>query len=406
MINASMDWFFENRASPSVASFLAENAAHGVESALTVPILGWVAKDATSYAFPVSIYGPQAKTDPWHADAGNGVSPSGAKIPPGPPTRTSVPASPEWIKEWVSTIVAGDKEAGARSVHEYILDNEPMLWSQTHRDVRPEPLGYDELLDRTIRYGTAIREADPNAIIAGPASWGWSGYFFSAKDLAARFGMRPDRRDHDNVPLVEWYLRKLREYEEKTGVRVLDVLDLHYYPQADGVYGGGTGGTDPKTAALRLRSTRSLWDPSYVDESWIHESVRLLPMMKEWIARDYPGRAISIGEWNFGGEGHITGALATAEALGRFAEYGVRSAFYWAVPPIGSPSIQGFLAFRNFDGKGGRFLDWGLPTKETPGVSFFVSRDAEGKHLVAVAINMSPTTAKRAEIDVHSCGVV
>jgi hypothetical protein len=404
--NAAQDWFFENRAQPSYARFLSDNAAHETLSALTVPMLGWVAKDATSYSFPVTAYGPQSKTDPWHPDVGNGTNLSGGKIPPGSPTRTSIPAPPEWIKGWISAIVERDAEAGKRSVYEYILDNEPMLWNATHRDVRPEPLGYDELLERTIQYGTAIRQADPGALIAGPAEWGWSGYFFSAKDLATSFGTRPDRRAHENVGLVEWYLRKLREHEQNTGVRILDVLDLHYYPQAENVYDNGAGGSDPKTAALRLRSTRSLWDESYVDESWINESVHLLPRMRAWIDKNYPGRAISVGEWNFGGEGHITGALATAEALGRFAQFGVTSAFYWAVPPARSPTIQGFLTYRDFDGKGGRFLDWYVPSTPTPEMSLFVSRDSEGKHLVAVAVNMSPDTAVLAQLDLHSCGAI
>ena len=33
-------------------------------------------------------------------------------------------------------------------------------------------------------------------------------------------------------------------------------------------------GNDPATNALRLRSTRALWDPSYVDESWINTADR------------------------------------------------------------------------------------------------------------------------------------
>jgi hypothetical protein len=272
--------------------------------------------------------------------------------------------------------------------------------------VRTEPLGYDELLDRTIRYGTAIRQADPDAIIAGPAEWGWTGYLYSGKDAAAGHTLRPDRRAHDDTPLVEWYLKKLHEHEEKTGVRVLDLLDLHYYPQAANVYGGGKGGVDAKTAALRLRSTRSLWDPTYTDESWIKEPIRLLPRMKEWIDKNYPGRGISIGEWNFGGEGHVSGALATAEALGRFAQFGVTSAFYWSYPPEGSPSLEGFHAFRDFDGKGGRFLDYYVPSSPAEGVSLFASRDVSGEHVVLVAINMSPDTAALAKIELAGCAPV
>src|SRR5262249_29263012 len=155
--------------------------------------------------------------------------------------------------------------------------NEPALWNDTHRDVHPEPLTYDELLDRTIRYGTAIRAADPEAIIAGPAEWGWPGYFWSAKDKAAGFHAKPDRRAHGDVPWLSWYLAKLREHEAKTGIRILDVVDLHFYPQGKGVYDGDSGGTDRDTAKKRFRATRSLWDPDYLDESWIDEKIRLIP---------------------------------------------------------------------------------------------------------------------------------
>ena len=120
----------------------------------------------------------------------------------------------------------------------YILDNEPSLWWTNHRDVHPEPLSYDELVQRTIDYGTAIREADPEAVIAGPAEWGWTNYFYSPKDQAAGpLVLRPDRRAHGDFPLVAYYLKALAEHQKKTGVRVLDVFDLHAYPTADNVYG-------------------------------------------------------------------------------------------------------------------------------------------------------------------------
>jgi len=399
--NKAQDWFFENYAQEPYTKYFAESAAFGVPSALTVPIIGWVAKDATAYPFPVSVYGAQQKVDPYRPDVGNGVDPKGKPVAPGPPTRTSVVAPPEWIGRWVSTIRAADG-AGKHSVYEYILDNEPMLWSTTHRDIHPDPLGYDELLDRTIAYGTAIRKADPSALIAGPAEWGWSGYFYSSKDLdgAAR---HLDRTAHGNVPLVEWYLGKLAEQEKKTGVRILDVLDVHYYPQEANVY---SGAADRATQLLRLRSTRSLWDPSYVDESWIHETVRLLPRMKEWVDKNYPGRGLSLGEWSFGGDKDVTGALATAEALGRFAQFGVTSAFYWGAPPADSQSKFGYLAYRNFDGHGGRFLDSFVPTQPLEGASLFVSRDVDGKHLVLVAVNLSADDAVGADVDIGSCGIV
>ena len=44
-------------------------------------------------------------------------------------------------------------------------------------------------------------------------------------------------------------------------------IDLHYYPQETNV--ALTSDDSAATAALRLRSLKSLYDPTYVDESWI-----------------------------------------------------------------------------------------------------------------------------------------
>jgi hypothetical protein len=402
--NTGKDWFFENIAAPSYTEFLKENAAHGMVGAITVPMMGWVAKDKTSWSFPVSVFGRQQATDQWHPDAGNGKDEAGKSIPAGPQTRVYVPISPAFVKRWVETIRQEEARAGRRSIQMYILDNEPMIWSTTHRDAHPTPLSYDELVQRTIDYGTAIREADPDVLIAGPAEWGWTNYMYSAKDQAAGpLVLSPDRRAHGDLPVVVHYLRALAAHEKRTGIRVLDVLDLHGYPYAERV---GTDAGDAEVAALRIRTTRMLWDPIYVDESWVKEPVRLLPRMREWIEQNYPGRGMSIGEWNFGGEGHMSGGLATAEALGRYGQYGATAAFYWVYPPEDSPTMWAFRAYRNYDGKGGHFLDWSTPTRAAANVSLFASRDESGGRLVAVVLNFSRNDAVAAQIDVASCGRV
>jgi hypothetical protein len=399
--NAGKDWFFENTKEGDYRKVLKENREHGAFTALTLPLIGWVAKDDSSSGFPVSKLGPQHSTDQWRPEAGDGTDKNGKSIAPGPPTETSVPADPAFVRRWVQALVADDARQGSRSVEMYILDNEPSLWNVTHRDVHPNALTYDELLDRTLRYGREVRAVDPQALIAGPAEWGWSAYFYSAKDLESGAMLRPDRRAHGDVPLVPWYLQRLREHEKTTGERLLDVLDVHYYPQGTNVYGNAA---DVKTAALRIRSTRSLWDPTYKDESWINDTVRLIPRLKEWVAQNYPGLRISLGEYNFGGEQHASGGLALAEALGRFGTEGLDYAFYWFEPPKNSPTYWAFRAFRNFDGKGARFLDRAVATKMAPSVSLFASRDGSRKHLVLIALNLDPDAAARARIELLGCG--
>jgi hypothetical protein len=411
-------WFFENVEIDSWQKFVAKAADQGGRVAITVPIMGWVAKDTTSCGFPTSLFPHQEKTDPDpQRRCGNGKKPDGKTLldPPKDPSKWSVKLTPEEVGAWVAQIKAADDKRGKRIVYEYILDNEPALWNSTHRDVHPEPTTYDELLEKTIAYGTAIRKADPGALIAGPAEWGWPAYFYSGKDAKAGFKLKPDRRAHGDEPLLAWYLKRLAEHEKKTGVRILDVLDVHIYPQGEGVQmgddegGDGAGNTDRATNDLRFRTTRSLWDRGYTDESWIGETedgkVYLIPRMKDLIAANYPGLGFQIGEYNFGAEQHIAGAVALAEALGRFALYGVSHAFYWTFPKKPKPAYWAFRAFRNYDGAGGHFQDRIVPTSSPSGTSLYASRDEAGKKWVFVLLNFSADRPFDASVALDGCAL-
>ena len=393
--NTGNDWFFENVQVKPVASFFDENKSMGMSNALTIPIMGWVVKDTTSSSFPVSM-GAQQRVDDWRKEAGNGNKPDGKPMTPGDPSRTMIKITPDFDARWLEQL----KKDG-RKVDIVILDNEPGIWNETHRDVHPDATTYDELLEKTIQYAAAVRKAMPDAKIAGAAEWGWTGYLYSAKDKKLGFSLKPDRRAHGDKPMIPWLLERVKAESDKTNTKLLDILDLHFYPQGQNVY---SAAADPKTAALRINQVRGLWDRGYTDESWIGEPIYLLPRMKEWIDQNYPGLQTMIGEWGFGGEAHMSGGLASAEALGRFADNGVYAAYYWVVPPAGSPAAAAFNAYRNYDGKGGRFEDWSLPAHASLKTSLFASRDKDGKHVVLVALNFSPDAAIAADVDVGSCG--
>jgi hypothetical protein len=148
--------------------------------------------------------------------------------------------------------------------------------------------------------------------------WGWVGYFYSALDVAdgrAWWNTPSDRMVHGDVPFVEWYLQQMQAYETAHGVRLLDYVDVHIYPQA-GQFSAALGSTSLQQ--LRLRSTQALWNPAYVDESWINEPVYLIPRMHDWVADNYPGTKLAITEYNWGAMGYLNGAVAQADILGIF----------------------------------------------------------------------------------------
>ena len=277
----------------------------------------------------------------------------------------------------------------------YSMDNEPDLWADdTHLDVHPVRVGYDELLQRFIAYSTSVKDVDPTSQVTGPAISGWTGYWFSALDRGTdSFGTHADRDAHGGMPLLPWFLDQVHKHDQQAGKRTLDVLDIHYYPQGQGVY---SPKIDDKTAALRLRSTRGLWDPNYTDESWIarteQKTVQLIPRMKGWISQYYPGTKLGITEWNWGAEETMNGALAIADVLGIYGREGLYLANYWTNPKPGSPGLNAFKMFRNYDGHKGTFGDTSVSEQSSnqDKLAVYASDDTKTNQLKIMVINKEP----------------
>ena len=76
---------------------------------------------------------------------------------PGPFVVEPDPASPVvYEDEWVNHLVARFGRADAGGVPLYAVDNEPMLWSSTHRDVHPAAPGYDEVWSKGLAAATEL----------------------------------------------------------------------------------------------------------------------------------------------------------------------------------------------------------------------------------------------------------
>jgi Glycoside hydrolase family 44 len=421
--NLGSDFFFLNvenfnpitGSSESADQWIAQNKRTSTASLLTVPMMGLVAKDSSSCGFSIAKYGAQDNGDDPDrpSDCGSGKRADGTLVTGNAATDTSQAVDESFVKNWVTQLKNTHGSATGGGVQFYALDNEPELWSETHRDIHPTLLGYDELLQRSLAYGKAIKEADPTAKIFGYASYGWTGFFYSKRDDVAGaengYTSFPDYETHGNKYQVEWYLQQMRNYEQTNGTRLLDYLDLHFYPQ-NGVDMSLAG--DASNQALRLRSTRALWDKDYRDESWIGadgqpadwQKVRLIPRMHEWVNTNYPGTKLALTEYNWGGLEHINGALAQADILGIFGREGLDLAALWNYPDkaLGYdrfetlPGAYAFRIYRNYDGAGGKFGDVSVSSSSSDEsqLSVYAAERNSDKALTIVVINKTDKTLK------------
>lgn len=386
------DWYFENEyAALSADDFIAQSKRTGSDSIITVPMSGWVAKapgqPGNSATYPCSFdtrkysYTPQPlpnglpatdTADPNRGHCGSGITAYQNGNPVyfqgNDPLDTSIAIDTPFLTTWIAHLKQLHGSATNGGVRYYGLDNEPDIWFETHRDVYPIAWKYDEFRHLTYRYAAAIKAADPGALTLGPVVMGWTYYWYGSWDGQRQDWATPDDRNaHGGTPFVPWYLQQMAAYEQQHGVRLLDYLDLHFYPQ-NGVSLRDAG--DSSLQALRLRSTRALWDPTYVDESWIAQAgpdggiVRLIPRMREWAAQNYPGTKLAITEYNWGALDHINGALAQADILGIFGREGLDLATLFDTPygdggnfTSSGPGAFAFRMYRNVDGQHGRFGD-------------------------------------------------
>jgi hypothetical protein len=391
--NAGSDWCFQNdgllsasntpgdAVKPTITQ--AKNA--GAAAIVTIPIVDYVAADKNGGC---DVRNSGANYLQTRFKQNLSTKPSALSLTPN--AGDGVVYEDEYVN-WVKQAVPGANVV-------FSLDNEPDLWSSTHAEVHPTAVGYTELANRNIDYASAIKRVWPSAKVTGPVNYGFYGFetLQNAPDAAGK-GV-----------FLDWYLDRMKAAGTTAGLRLVDDLDLHWYPEATG---GGVRitGTDTSAAvvAAREQAPRSLWDPTYVETSWItsdygYGAIRLIPRTKDRIAAHYPGTGLAFTEWTYGGGGHISGAIACSDVLGIFGREGVDLATYWPLQSDESYAYGAFAAFRNYDGAGGHFGDTSVraTTTDTSGSSVYAAIDAANHNrVVIVAINKA-TTAKTTAVKV------
>jgi hypothetical protein len=405
--NRASDWFFmnfpyDNGDSNEADKMIDRVTGNGGKVLLTLPTIGWTPKDReVRWGYSMEKYGEQQQTvGGSYPDAGNGTLRDGTFITGNDPEDTSKRIGPDFVTNWMDHLQKnGDK------VNYYALDNEPEIWHVTHRDVHPDAPTYDELWNMTETYGAAIKAKDPDGQVFGPTTWGWCGYFFSSADQCVD---GPDRQSHGGTPFLEWYLQKLDNYKQDTGVSLVDYLDIHYYPQENGI---PSENESTYVAKRRFQSLKTLYDPKFVDQSWIQEPIRLIPRMKEMIETHNPGMKLAITEYNFGNSNGITSGLAQAEALAIFGREGVDLATRFGALDANTPMEDAFKLYLNYDGKGSKIGGTSVKTNSSnvDAVGAYTIEGHNGelyvllfnKDVVARSADMSGTLPENGEVEAY-----
>ncbi len=394
--NAGSDWYHhsdnylvggQTNTPPgqAVLPTLQASAANGRATIVTVPMAGYVAADTNGTVDETEI-APSSRFREVVAEKAT-IYP-GSSLSTTPNENDGYVFTDEFV-HWVENNRQNNQPVF------YSLDNEPGLWGEslphgwdsgeqfvrdpspggrTHPTIHPYEATFAELRNKTIAHASAIKNVAPNAIVLGGVGYGWQDFreLQGAPDKVTN-PAHPGGDDIDGGELhyYEWLLQEVAAEEQLQGRTLMDVLDLHWYPEAQG---GGVRITEnnnsPAVVAARVQAGRSLWDPTYAEVSWISQwmtsapgetygPVELLPRVQRDIEDFKPGTKISISEYNYGGTNHISGAIAQADVLGVFASQEVFAANMWNLHGDAQSQFASgaFKMYLDYDGTGGAFGD-------------------------------------------------
>lgn len=289
--------------------------------------------------------------------------------------------------------------SSATGIKGYSMDNEPGLWNHTHEYMHPEMTKGAEVLNKSMELAKAVKNVDPSAEMFGPVSYGFSDAY-----------MVDNKQEWSQIKgnyrwYLDYYLDNMARESRKEGKRLLDVLDIHWYSEE---MGGGTRITNTtlethtlETHKVRVQAPRSLWDPSYLEDTWIgdwySEFLPIIPTMRNSVNTYNPGTKMAITEYDFGGNHHVSGGIAQADTLGIFGKQGLYMANYWnmagtarlaQIPYLSS----GFKIYNNYDGNNAKYGDTSIQADtndiENSSIYSSVFKDSDDKlHMIVMNKN-------------------
>jgi hypothetical protein len=205
------------------------------------------------------------------------------------------------------------------------MDNEVEIWSSTHDDVMPVQPGAEAFLQLYFAVAKKARALYPGIRLTGPVSpneWQW--YNWNNTTVTGSDGKQ--------YPWLEYFIKRVSEEEKASGIRLLDVIDLHFYPSsanASDVVQYGRVFFDSTYAfpeANGVKNVNGSWDNSIQIED-------IFGRCRNWLTQYMgPNNGVTFGVSEAGtGLQNNPNALAVwyASTLGEFMENGVEFFSPW-----------------------------------------------------------------------------
>jgi hypothetical protein len=205
------------------------------------------------------------------------------------------------------------------------MDNEADVWDGTHDDVMSDGLlPASEFMDNYIEVAKKARAIFPDIKICGPVTtseWQWFNWSGGGTRIDGKY-----------YCWFEYFIKRCADEEKKSGVRVLDVFDIHHYPWAP---------TDNDA----LQNHRIFYDKNYIypgangikkiNDGWDNSQNKeyIFQRINDWLDKHYGanhGITLGLSEWSPGPNEPNLASVIYSTHLGLFANNGVEFFTPWS----------------------------------------------------------------------------
>jgi hypothetical protein len=197
------------------------------------------------------------------------------------------------------------------------MDNEPEIWNGTHDDVMPSLLSASAFMDSYFAVAKKARERFPEIKLTGPVpanEWQW--YKWGSESLTI---------DGKYYCWLEYFIKRVADEQKSTGMRLLDVIDVHWYPSessdADLVQLHRVFFDETYTypGANGVKTINGGWDGSQTKEY-------IFKRINDWLLKHFGenhGITIALTENDISSSNPNIVSVVYASMLGTFADNGV-----------------------------------------------------------------------------------
>lgn len=207
------------------------------------------------------------------------------------------------------------------------MDNEPEIWSGTHDDVMPTQISADAFIDAYIEVAKKARQHFPEIKLTGPVAaneWQWFKWSNESLYINGKY-----------YCWLEYFIKRIADEQKASGIRLLDVLDIHWYPAVS-------------ADADVLQLYRTFYDKNYVypdangvktiNGGWDNTQTNeyIFRRANDWLTQYFGannGITVGLTECAFNASNPNITAVLYASLLGTFADNGTGLFSPWTWKP-------------------------------------------------------------------------